>query len=62
MKYKEQLDMIGADMIKKHHTIAVAESVTSGRLQKILSNIKDASSFYRSFTCHKLQLCFRKSG
>jgi nicotinamide-nucleotide amidase len=42
----KQLAHIGASLLKKKETIAVAESVTSGALQFALSSIPDASLFY----------------
>jgi nicotinamide-nucleotide amidase len=42
-----QLAHIGAGLLKKKETIAVAESVTSGALQFALSSIPDASLFYQ---------------
>ena len=40
-------DKVGAYLIKKENTIAVAESVTSGNVQAIFSLAKNAISFYQ---------------
>jgi nicotinamide-nucleotide amidase len=48
MLYKEDnIKRIREFMIAKHHTIAVAESVTSGHLQAALSTAEDATLFYQ---------------
>ncbi len=43
---KEVLQKIEAALLKKEHTIAVAESVTSGLLQAAFSTAKDAMQFF----------------
>jgi len=41
------LKKISSNIKAKHQTIAIAESVTSGLLQFVLSNAPDASEFYQ---------------
>lgn len=44
---KSLLEKIGATLLKRNETIAVAESVTCGLLQFSFSNIPDASRFFQ---------------
>ena len=44
---KKTLESIGKKLLKKKHTIAVAESVTSGLMQFALSCIPDAALFFQ---------------
>ncbi len=46
MNYKEELDKVAKLLIKNHHSVAIAESVTSGLIQNVFSNIENAASFY----------------
>ena len=46
MPYKKQLDEIGAYLISKKYTVAVAESVTSGLIQNAFSSVVNASAFF----------------
>lgn len=44
---KKKLEKIGARLLKKKQTIAVAESVTSGLLQFAFSTVPDATGFFQ---------------
>lgn len=44
---KKELEYIGAKLLKKKETLAIAESVTAGLLQNAISNIPDASKFFQ---------------
>ncbi|WP_295116958.1 CinA family protein [uncultured Chitinophaga sp.] len=44
---ENELKKIGARLLNRHETIAVAESVTAGLLQYAFSNIPDASGFFQ---------------
>jgi nicotinamide-nucleotide amidase len=46
MVYQHELNDICKGFIRNHHTLSVAESVTSGKIQNAFSNIENASSFY----------------
>jgi nicotinamide-nucleotide amidase len=46
MNYKEELNKVGKLLIKKQHSVAIAESVTAGLIQNVFSNLDNAASFY----------------
>lgn len=47
MTLKDKLNEACKLLIQHHHTLAVAESVTSGLLQNFFANAKDASVFFQ---------------
>ncbi|HMD01221.1 MAG TPA: CinA family protein [Ferruginibacter sp.] len=52
---KALLLAIGKKLQRRHHTVAIAESVTSGLLQFSFSQIPDASEFFQGgFTAYNL--------
>lgn len=54
------LNKLGKHLISSHQTIAVAESVTAGLFQHILSNIPDASQFFQGgITAYNLAQKFK---
>lgn len=57
---KKELESIGKLLLKKHETIAVAESVTSGLLQFAFSTIPDAAQFFQGgITAYNLAQKFK---
>jgi nicotinamide-nucleotide amidase len=46
-EFKKIVDKAGRLLMKKKNTIAVAESVTSGNVQAVLSLAKDATAFFQ---------------
>ena len=56
MIYKKELNDVCGFIIKHHQTISIAESVTSGLLQNVFSNVKEASFFFAGgITAYNLQ-------
>jgi PncC family amidohydrolase len=47
MEHRAVLDSIADSLIKTGETVAVAESVTSGDIQSMLSSAKDAMNFFQ---------------
>jgi nicotinamide-nucleotide amidase len=46
-EFHQIVDKAGQLLMKKKNTIAVAESVTSGNIQAVLSLAKDATAFFQ---------------
>jgi nicotinamide-nucleotide amidase len=56
MIYKKELDEVGRHLLKKHHNLAIAESVTAGLLQNVFANTENASLFYEGgITAYNIQ-------
>lgn len=56
MIYKNELDKVARYLVRNHHTVAIAESVTSGLIQNVFSNIFNASQFFEGgITAYNLQ-------